>query len=126
MHQGKKIKRSIFCTNRDTAALERDARKNTATQNHRIDVDFWDGERLRVALDTICKDIRQTYLGIAYVSIQKVKTFTPPSSNEAFVFSQLSKNIENATMKARRYNLAPARRDDLFASPGLQLGRNRS
>jgi len=62
---GKEIKRFIFCTNRDTAALERDARKNTATQNHRIDVDFWDGERLRVALDTICKDIRQTYLGIA-------------------------------------------------------------
>ena len=43
----------------------------------------------------------------SYASIQKVKTFTPPSSDKAFVFSQLSKNIENATMKARRYNLAP-------------------
>jgi DNA polymerase IV len=43
----------------------------------------------------------------SYASIQKVKTFTPPSRDKAFVFSQLSKNIENATMKPRRYNLAP-------------------
>ena len=43
----------------------------------------------------------------SYATIQKVKTFTPASADKAFVFSQLSKNIENATMKARRYNLAP-------------------
>lgn len=43
----------------------------------------------------------------SYASIQKVKTFMPASGDEAFVFSQLAKNIENATMKARRYNLAP-------------------
>lgn len=41
----------------------------------------------------------------SYASIQKVKTFTPPSSDRTFVFSQLCKNIENACMKARRYNL---------------------
>jgi len=41
-----------------------------------------------------------------YASIQKVKTFTPPSNDLAFVLAQLSKNIENACMKARRYNLA--------------------
>lgn len=44
-----------------------------------------------------------------YASIQKVKTFTPPSSDPEFVFAQLSKNIENATMKARRYHLAAGR-----------------
>ena len=38
-----------------------------------------------------------------YASVQKVKTFTPPSSDRAFVFAQLAKNIENACMKARRY-----------------------
>ena len=43
----------------------------------------------------------------SYASIQKVKTFTPPSDDKNLVFSQLSKNIENATMKARRYQLAP-------------------
>ena len=41
-----------------------------------------------------------------YSSIQKVKTFTPPSNDRAFVFAQLSKNIENACIKARRYKLA--------------------
>jgi len=42
----------------------------------------------------------------SYQSIQKVKTFTPPSGDRAFVFSQLSKNIENACIKARKYKLA--------------------
>ena len=40
-----------------------------------------------------------------YASISKTKTFTPASNDEAFVFSQLSKNIENACIKLRRYNL---------------------
>jgi DNA polymerase-4/DNA polymerase V len=42
----------------------------------------------------------------SYQSIQKTKTFTPPSRNEQFIFSQLSKNIENACIKARRWGLA--------------------
>lgn len=42
----------------------------------------------------------------SYQSIQKMKTFTPPSSDKNFVFSQLSKNIESACIKARRYKLA--------------------
>ena len=37
-----------------------------------------------------------------------MKTFSPPSSNRAFVFAQLSKNLENACIKARRYRLAAA------------------
>jgi nucleotidyltransferase/DNA polymerase involved in DNA repair len=41
----------------------------------------------------------------SYQSISKTKTFTPPSTDAAFVFSQLSKNIENACIKARRWNL---------------------
>ncbi len=44
-----------------------------------------------------------------YQSIGKGKTFTPPSNDEAFVFAQLSKNLENACIKARRYNLAASR-----------------
>ncbi len=42
----------------------------------------------------------------SYQSIQKTKTFTPPSRDLQFVFSQLSKNVENACIKARRWNLA--------------------
>jgi len=41
-----------------------------------------------------------------YQTIQKVKTFTPSSNERRFVFSQLSKNIENACIKARRHKLA--------------------
>lgn len=41
-----------------------------------------------------------------YQSIQKVRTFTPASNKRDFVFAQLTKNIENACLKARRYNLA--------------------
>src|SRR5213594_2770470 len=62
----------------------------------------------------------------SYASIQKVKTFTPPSCDQQFVFSQLSKNIENATMKARRYNLAPRGfviylRTQDFRSEGMEI-----
>lgn len=41
-----------------------------------------------------------------YASISKTKTFTPPSRDCHFVFAQLSKNIENACIKARRHGLA--------------------
>lgn len=44
-----------------------------------------------------------------YQMIQKMKTFSPSSNDPALVYSQLAKNIENACMKARRYNLAAAR-----------------
>jgi nucleotidyltransferase/DNA polymerase involved in DNA repair len=42
-------------------------------------------------------------------SIQKVKTFTPPSQDKAFVSAQLAKNIENACIKARKYKLVAQR-----------------
>ena len=47
------------------------------------------------------RDGRETYR-----SLSKTKTFTPPSRDPAFVFAQLSKNIENACIKARRWDLA--------------------
>jgi DNA polymerase-4/DNA polymerase V len=45
----------------------------------------------------------------SYHSIAKTKTFTPPSRDEKFVFSQLSKNVENACIKARRWDLVSPR-----------------
>jgi DNA polymerase-4/DNA polymerase V len=42
----------------------------------------------------------------SYQSISKTKTFTPPSNDPQFVYSQLSKNVENACIKARRWKLA--------------------
>lgn len=41
-----------------------------------------------------------------YASISKFKTFSPSSEDRSFVFSQISKNIENACIKARRYHYA--------------------
>lgn len=41
-----------------------------------------------------------------YASIGKTKTFTPPSTDKAYVFGQLLKNVENACIKARRHALA--------------------
>ena len=38
-------------------------------------------------------------------SISKTKTFTPPSANPSYVMAQLSKNVENACIKARRHHL---------------------
>lgn len=42
----------------------------------------------------------------SYQSISKTKTFTPPSSEQSYVFAQLAKNVENAFIKARRHHLA--------------------
>lgn len=42
-------------------------------------------------------------------SIIKSRTFTPATGDRHFVLSQLSKNIENACIKARRHGLAPRR-----------------
>lgn len=41
-----------------------------------------------------------------YQSISKTKTFTPPQSDRNYILSQLSKNLENACIKARRHGLA--------------------
>lgn len=45
----------------------------------------------------------------SYQSISKTRTFTPPSRDRSLVFSQLSKNIENACLKARRWELVSDR-----------------
>jgi DNA polymerase-4/DNA polymerase V len=66
----------------------------------------------------------------SYQSISKAKTFTPPSRDENFVFAQLSKNLENACIKARRHKLAAARlivflRRQDFRNVGVELKLNR-
>ena len=66
----------------------------------------------------------------SYQSISKAKTFTPASTDETFVFAQLSKNLENACIKARRYKLAAARvviflRKQDFTGGGVELKLSR-
>jgi len=62
----------------------------------------------------------------SYQSISKAKTFTPPSNDRTFIFAQLSKNLENACMKARRYKLAAAKlilflRTQEFRNTGIEM-----
>jgi len=64
-----------------------------------------------------------------YQSISKAKTFTPPSSNETFVYAQLSKNLENACIKARRHRLAAIKliiflKEQDFRSRGVEIKLN--
>ncbi len=40
-----------------------------------------------------------------YQSIQKTQTFSPPSNDQSFLLSELSKNCENACSRARRHKL---------------------
>jgi DNA polymerase-4 len=62
----------------------------------------------------------------SYQSISKARTFTPPSMDKAFVFAQMSKNLENACIKARRYGLSASKlimflRMQDFTSSGAEL-----
>lgn len=66
----------------------------------------------------------------SYQSISKTKTFTPPSAQPEYLFAQLSKNIENACIKARRYSLATQRlviflKTQNFRYASLELHLNR-
>lgn len=66
----------------------------------------------------------------SYKSISKVKTFTPPSTNKAFIYGQLSRNLENACIKARRHKLRAKRliiflKLQDFQSAGLEVKLSR-
>lgn len=45
-----------------------------------------------------------TDLKTEYASISKTRTFTPPSTDKEFIYSQLVRNLEGACLKARRYD----------------------
>lgn len=59
-------------------------------------------------------------------SISKIRTFRPASSDRAYVYAQLMRNVEQACFKARRYNQAPKkiavvlRRQEDFKSVGAE------
>jgi DNA polymerase-4/DNA polymerase V len=62
----------------------------------------------------------------SYQSIGKTRTFTPPSNDATFIFAQLSKNLENACIKARRYRLAAKKlllylRTQDFRNTGIEM-----
>jgi len=58
-----------------------------------------------------------------HYSVQKMRTFTPPSDNPHFIFSQLSKNIEAACIKIRGYKLEAKRVSILLRTQGFDHQR---
>lgn len=66
----------------------------------------------------------------SYQSISKVKTFTPPSNDQSFIYAMLIRNLESACIKARRYNLTAKKvyiilRTQDFETRGFEVRLNR-
>ena len=66
----------------------------------KIGVELW-YELRGEAVYSIKKDNNQSH----QASLGKTKTFTPPSSEKAFVRAQLLRNVESAFIKLRRHKL---------------------
>ena len=65
-----------------------------------------------------------------YASISKVKTFAPATTDRPYLFAQLSRNLESACIKARRYDLAPLKiaillKEDTFRTGSAEAKLNR-
>ncbi len=57
---------------------------------------------------------------LKYSSIQKTRSFHPASKDEIFLFSQLSKHIEDACAKARHFNLLTKKVSIFLKSRGFE------
>jgi hypothetical protein len=55
-----------------------------------------------------------------YQSISKMKTFTPPTGDREYLVAQLSANLENACIKARRHKLETRRVFFLLRTQGYR------
>ena len=74
----------------------------------------WVRQNLSAPYESIWRELNgeitigmDTELKTVYSSIQKTRTFHPATNDKAFLWSQLSKNIEDACKKARHYKLVP-------------------
>lgn len=102
---------SVWGIGNQTAALLNKFRISTALEFVHKDAE-WVRRFFSKPFQEIWQELRgvsvlplQTEPRTTHYSIQKMKTFTPPSNDPRFVFAQLCKNIESACMKARSYQL---------------------
>jgi DNA polymerase-4/DNA polymerase V len=90
-------------------------KKHIHTAQDFVDKDnTWIQENLTKPYEAIWKELRGvSVMGVdakiktEYASIQKTRTFHPSTNSKDFLFSQLSKNIEDACAKARHYKQTP-------------------
>lgn len=95
----------------------------------------WTKLRLSKPYETIWKELNgvslmkvDTKAKSTYSSIQKTRTFHPITNDKSFLWSQISKHIEDACRKARHYDLTPRKisiflktKDFKIASQGAPL-----
>lgn len=62
-----------------------------------------------------------TEIKTAYSSIQKTRTFHPTTNDKTFLWSQISKHIEDACRKARYYNLTPRKISIFLKSQNFKI-----
>lgn len=74
----------------------------------------WVTQNLSKPYETIWRELNgESVLGVdtetrtSYSSVQKTRTFHPPTNDKIFLWSQLSKHIEDACKKARHYEQVP-------------------
>ncbi|MBI2343775.1 MAG: DNA polymerase IV [Deltaproteobacteria bacterium] len=65
-----------------------------------------------------------------YLSISKSKTFAPSSADPAYLFAQVTRNLESACIKARRYHLSATTvslslREETFHATGAAISLHR-
>lgn len=103
--------REIWGIGKQSATFFESKRLKTALDVARLD-EQWVGAYLHEPLRIVWSELRgnreyEVTVGKkrTYKSIQKTKTFSPSSKSRSKVLSELSKNIENACIKLRRYGL---------------------
>lgn len=86
---------------------------NTAQEFVAKDI-TWIKDNFSKHYEVIWRELRGEYIiqidsepKTAYSSIQKTRTFHPPTNDKIFLLSQFSKNMEEACRKARYYKLVP-------------------
>lgn len=74
----------------------------------------WVKQNLSAPYETIWQELNGNFileidpnLKTVYSSIQKTRTFHPPTNDKVFLWSELSRNTEDACKKARHYKLIP-------------------
>lgn len=96
-----------------TAKLLNSKRVHTALDLYNKDL-AWVSQNLSKPYETIWRELHGEYIlqvdtkaKSVYSSIQKTRTFHPITDDKTFLWSQISKHIEDACRKARYYELTP-------------------
>lgn len=90
----------------------------------------WVRQNLSAPYESIWRELNgeicigmDTEIKTVYSSIQKTRTFHPATNDKTFLWSQLSKNIEDACRKARHYKLVPKKFSIFLKDQNMKYAR---